>query len=112
MREAEESETLPIVAHDVRVVERETRSTAPLARVASSSAVQAAAVAAGGFVAGAAVLSLVHRRGRAGAALPKGRRRALGTGSTPAPVAETLQVVSTRTFLVDVHRLAAPGADG
>jgi len=106
-----DSEALPVVARDVRIVERQTRAVAPRARVVSSSAVQAAAAAAGGFVAGAAVLSLVQRRSKAGHALARGaRRRALGAAAAPA--AETLQVVSSRTFLVDVHRLAAPGADG
>jgi hypothetical protein len=69
-------------------------------------AVQAAAVAAGGFVAGAAVVGLVSRRHNralaAGAeALP---RRRLLRRSRPGRV-EALQIVSTRSLLVDVHLL-------
>jgi len=69
-------------------------------------AVQAAAVAAGGFVAGAAVLGLVHRRQRrAGRALSKaGARQRSQAG-------EVMQVVSSRSMLVDVHLLGRPGAD-
>ncbi len=77
-------------------------------------AVQAAAVAAGGFVAGAAVLGLVHRRQRRAAALGKGRRagRELARRSRTATRAgELVQVLGSRSFLVDVHLLGGPGAD-
>jgi hypothetical protein len=96
-------------------------------------AVQAAAVAAGGFVAGAAVVGLVHRRQRRASALAKARpssgiakgRRASGLAKgrgarrigaasrsragrrSSAP--EPLQIVGTRTLLVDVHLLGGPG---
>jgi hypothetical protein len=86
-----------------------------LARPAGSvlPAVQAAAVAAGGFVAGAAVVGLVHRRQRRAATLAKGRRAAasvarpgvLGTGRT----AELVQIVGSRSLLVDVHLLGGRG---
>ena len=78
-------------------------------------AVQAAAVAAGGFVAGAAVAGLVHRRRRRSAALSAGRRSAaeLGRGGRPARrAAELVQIVGSRSLLVDVHLLGSPGADG
>jgi hypothetical protein len=78
-------------------------------------AVQAAAVAAGGFVAGAAVVGLVHRHqrrsparvkgGRAGREL--GRRGARGTSRA----GELLQIVSSRSLLVDVHLLGGSGGD-
>jgi hypothetical protein len=70
-------------------------------------AMQAAAVAAGGFVAGAAVVGLVNRRHRQSTAIAKPRgRRSLQRGGRPgAAGAELLQVVSSRKFLVDVHLL-------
>ena len=77
-------------------------------------AVQAAAVAAGGFVAGAAVLGLVHRRQRQSTALSGGRRagRALSRGGARqrSQAGETMQVVSSRSMLVDVHLLGRPGS--
>jgi len=74
----------------------------------SSPAVQAAAVAAGGFVAGAAVAGLVHRRQRQSALARGGLTRTLGrAGSRRAAkaAAERLQVISSQTLLVDVHVL-------
>lgn len=69
-------------------------------------AVQAAAVAAGGFVAGAAVVGLVHRRQRRSGALAKGRgARRTGRAS------ELVQVVGSRSFLVDVHLLGGSGGN-
>jgi len=73
-------------------------------------AVQAAAAAAGGFVAGAAVVGLVHRRRRQAASLSKGRRtgRALGRsgrGGAADRAAELVQIVGSRSLLVDVHLL-------
>ena len=68
-----------------------------------------AAVAAGGFVAGAAVVGLVHRRRRP--ALAKGRRaKRLGKASrkdarTVNRAGELLQIVGSRSLLVDVHLL-------
>jgi len=70
----------------------------------SQAAVQAVAVAAGGFVAGAAVAGLVHRRGRR-SARPSRRRRA-GTGGR---AAELVEIVGSRSLLVDVHLLGGPG---
>lgn len=77
-------------------------------------AVQAAAVAAGGFVAGAAVVGLVHRRQRRSGALAKGRRgRAVRRGKGAAKdgrAGDLLQIVGSRSLLVDVHLLGG-GAD-
>lgn len=77
-------------------------------------AVQAAAVAAGSFVAGAAVAGLVHRRhsrspalgrrGRVGRALARGSRKAVRGP-------ERLQIVGSRTLLVDVHLLGIPDGE-
>lgn len=78
-------------------------------------AVHAAAVAAGGFVAGAAVVGLVHRHQRSSLALAGGRRagRSLagGSGRASSPAGELMQVVASRTFIVKVHTLGLPGAD-
>ncbi|HEY5286519.1 MAG TPA: LPXTG cell wall anchor domain-containing protein [Solirubrobacteraceae bacterium] len=70
---------------------------------------QTAVVAAGGFVAGAAVLGLVHRR--------KSKRLALIGASSPRRIARgrkrpksvgELTIVGSRSLLVDVHLLGAP----
>jgi hypothetical protein len=78
-------------------------------------AVQAAAVAAGSFVAGAAVVGLVHRHHRRALMLGKGRRGARrlarGSGSRRGSRAgELVQIVGSRSLLVDVHLLG--GSDG
>jgi hypothetical protein len=71
-------------------------------------AMQAAAVAAGGFVAGAAVVGLVsrgrHRRDliRAGSRRGVGRR---GQRNGSRTVGELVQIVGSRSLLVDVHLL-------
>jgi hypothetical protein len=72
--------------------------------------VQAAAVAAGSFVAGAAVAGLVHRRQRRSAAIAGGRgaARALRTSPLPGRPPDALQIVGSRTLLVDVHVLGRP----
>lgn len=70
-------------------------------------AVQAAAVAAGGFVAGAAVVGLVHRHQRRTGALAKAGRGARRSGRAN----ELVQVVGSRSFLVDVHLLGGPGGN-
>jgi hypothetical protein len=79
--------------------------------------VQAAAVAAGGFVAGAAVVGLVHRRQQRASTLAKGARAGrvgarsqsrLASRSRP-PAAELVQIVGSRSLLVDVHLLGGSG---
>ena len=74
--------TLPAALH----------SGAALSPVASP-AVQAAAAAATGFVAGAATLALVRRRGARRLARARVQRR----------VSDGLPIVGTRSFLIDVH---------
>jgi hypothetical protein len=65
-------------------------------------AVQAAAVAATGFVAGAATLALVKRHSARKLARTRQSRRAL----------EALPIVGSRSFLVDVHLIARdPGGN-
>ncbi|HEY7830832.1 MAG TPA: hypothetical protein VIC06_09745 [Solirubrobacteraceae bacterium] len=66
-------------------------------------AVQAAAVAAGGFVAGAAVVGLVNHRHNRSLAQGQPRRRLLRRSRGGR--VEALQIVSTRSLLVDIHLL-------
>ena len=70
-----------------------------LASVASP-AVQAAAAAATGFVAGAATLALVRRH--------SARKQARAI-VRPRRAAEALPILSSRSFLVDVHLIGKPG---
>jgi hypothetical protein len=113
-------DTLPVLAEEVTAVQAQVLSdTVPDYRRSATSmipAVQAAAVAAGGFVAGVAVVGLVHRRQRRASALAKGRGfgRDLGRSARGRRAGELLQIVGSRSFLVDVHLLGGPGpgADG
>lgn len=89
--EEETVDALPVLA-DVRPIER----AAP-----SLPAVQAAAVAATGFVAGAATLALVRRHGQ--------RKLARAQRNGPRRPIDMLPVLGSRTFLVDVHLIAKPG---
>jgi hypothetical protein len=70
-----------------------------------------AAAAAGGFVAGAAVLGLVHRRKGKRAAFARARpaRRLARSGKRSTSVGELVEVLATRSLLVDVHLLDSPG---
>jgi hypothetical protein len=89
----EQVEGMPVLA-EVRTLE------AP--SVAMLPAVQAAAVAATGFVAGAATLALVKRHSARKVARSRQSRRAL----------DTLPIVGSRSFLVDVHLIARdPGGN-
>jgi hypothetical protein len=90
-------------SHGSRAIERRGGAVLPAAA--------AAAVAAGGFVAGAAVLTLVHRRSARRPALPRPRSagRQLGRRGPQAPAPQVLQVLSTRSLLVDIHVLGPAG---
>jgi hypothetical protein len=110
-------DALPVLA-EARVtrVLPATHTSAELARPVGSviPAVQAAAMAAGGFVAGAAVVGLVHRRQRRAGTLAKGRRAAAGVaraggGRGAGRASELVQIVGSRSLLVDVHLLGGPG---
>ncbi len=112
--ETEEVDALPVLADEPTVLASTARALpAEGGSRAMVPAVQAAAVAAGGFVAGAAVVGLVHRRRRP--ALAKGRRaRRLGkAGRKDARsvnrAGELLQIVGSRSLLVDVHLLGGAG---
>jgi hypothetical protein len=107
-------DALPVLAGSLHVMPaRSGGSALPEERRPVIPAVQAAAVAASSFVAGAAVVGLVHRRRRRAGALVKGRRAgrraahrgARGGGSR---TAELVQIVSSRSLLVDVHLLGGP----
>jgi hypothetical protein len=75
-------------------------------------AVQAAAAAATGFVAGAATIALVRRLHARRLAQSQGvvprARGAIGRPGRNGAM-EMLPIVGTRTFLVDVHVIAKPG---
>lgn len=80
-------EGLPVLADDPRVLE---------AQPAALPSRQAAALAAGSFVAGAATVALVHRR--KAKVTPRRLRRKKKSGGA-------LDIVSSNSFLVDVHLL-------
>jgi hypothetical protein len=115
--EGEEVDALPVLAPHQQVLGRrpDTGALAGDWRSAGAvlPAVQAAAVAAGGFVAGAAVVGIMHHRQRRSGTLAKGRksarelsRRGAGRGGK---TGELAQIVGSRSFLVDVHLLGGPG---
>jgi hypothetical protein len=98
---------------DAVVVTPAPRAT-PARRAAESvvPAVQAAAVAATGFVAGAALVGLARRRAhrrelvRVGSARRLGRRTGGGRGRPSSKGGgELVQIVGSRSLLVDVHLL-------
>jgi len=102
---------LPVPVEDGELVNAAPAGELEQPRRTTLPVVQAAAAAAGGFVAGAAVVGLVHRRharalarGRTGRSL-QGRRRATSLA------AEGLQIVGSRSLLLDVHLLGSPSAD-
>jgi hypothetical protein len=69
-------------------------------------AVQVAAAAAGGFVAGAALVGLLHRQRRRDALEGARRgRRGVRRGRAAARGGELLQIVGSRSLLLDVHLL-------
>jgi hypothetical protein len=110
--------SLPVLAGPPRITSAPRASGALASEqraVAMIPAVQAAAAAAGGFVAGAAVLGLVHRRRRRTGVLGKGRRagRELGRRGARGPrrAGELVQIVGSRSLLLDVHLLGGPAAD-
>jgi hypothetical protein len=89
-----QGDALPVVA-DVRVIEPER----PAGALALAPAAQAAAVAGASFVAGVATVAAIkHARNRP-AISRRQRRKAAKRG------AQLVEVVSTRSFLVDVHLL-------
>jgi hypothetical protein len=111
-------DALPVLSGPPRIVDRRAfRRASGIERRAAAMipAAQAAAVAAGGFLAGAAMLGLVHRRQRHSSALSSGRRAgrelARRGSRSPGRGGEVLQIVSSRSVLLDVHLLGRPGGD-
>jgi hypothetical protein len=90
LRAAEETVDGVPVLSEVRAIEP--------ARAASLPAVQAAAAAVTGFVAGAAALALVRRHSARKLARSRPRRGV-----------DALPIIGSRSFLVDVHLIAKPG---
>jgi hypothetical protein len=118
-QDAEVVDAVPVLEQQLMgPAARVTREPALAGAAAPGTVVRAAAAAAGGFVAGAAVLGLVARRQRRAAALARAPRlfglRGAGTRSGRS-AAEAggglLQIVGTRSLLVDVH-LLGPAPDG
>jgi hypothetical protein len=90
--EAEIVDGLPVLA-EVRAIDRPSSASLP--------AVQAAAVAATGFVAGAATIALIKRRAA---------RRTPRNGKTGSRrPADLLPIAASRSFLVDVHVIGNQG---
>ncbi len=104
-------DALPVLAEEARVVHVEMVSgeVLPTHQGTTLPAVQAAAAAAGGFVAGVAVVGLVTRRRRRSSALARGRRAgrglARGTRGGRGGAGELVQIVGSRSLLLDVHLL-------
>ncbi len=109
MSESQEPDTpVPnVVAGDTEEVDAVVVLSAPHPLVGSAPTramvpvAQAAAVAAGGFVAGAAVVGLVGRRRSRPAKRLSARRR----GKEISRAGELLQIVGSRSLLLDVHLL-------
>jgi hypothetical protein len=117
----EEIDALPVLAKEATILQARALPGTPLAERRSAGvmipSVQAAAMAAGGFVAGAAVVGFVHRRQRRASAIAKGGAfgRELARGGRGARrggrAAELVQIVGSRSLLVDVHLLGGTGAN-
>lgn len=95
------------VVDAVPVLAGESPASAEMVPRSAQPIVQTAAVAAGGFLAGAAVLGLVHRRQarRAALAAARPRRRIARPGPRAKQVGEIAEIVASRSLLVDVHLL-------
>ena len=102
-------ETLPVLAREAQVLPARAAAASRSGGVAVP-IVQAAAAAAGGFVAGAALAGLARRRQRRLAAVKprrvtRARRRSASGGRSAGRPAELVQIVGSRSLLVDVHLL-------
>jgi len=90
--DAEIVDGLPVLA-EVRTIERPSHASLP--------AVQAAAAAATGFVAGAATIALIRRR--------SARKTTRNGKNGSRRVADLLPITASRSFLVDVHVIGKQG---
>jgi hypothetical protein len=100
-----DGEVLPPEDHGRVISERP--APAP-ARFASVTVAQTAAVAAGGFVAGAALAGLVSHR-LSSRTSRHARPRLSRRGGKTRGVAELVEIVGTRSLLVDIHLLEGSG---
>ncbi len=91
--EEETVDGMPVLS-EVRAVDRVSPASLP--------AVQAAAAAATGFVAGAATIAIVRRR--------SARKLARAGRGGPRRAVDMLPIVGTRTFLIDIHLVGRPEA--
>ncbi len=114
--DTEEIDALPVLADEPRVLPAGTLHGAPATYWRSASvaipAVQAAAAAAGGFVAGAAIVRLASRRHRRLSPLSVPRRGVRRSARRPrgaSKAGELVQIVGSRSLLVDVHLLGGRG---
>jgi hypothetical protein len=89
--EVETVDGVPVLA-EVRSIARVSPASLP--------AIQVAAAAATGFVAGAATLALVKRRSA---------RRLVRARGGPRRAVDILPIVASRTLLVDIHLIGKPG---
>jgi hypothetical protein len=109
-------DALPVLADEPRVLPAHQLGSAPATYWRSTSvaipAAQAAAAAAGGFVAGAAIVRLVGRRHRRLSPLlapRRGMRRSARRSRGGSKAGELVQIVGSRSLLVDVHLLGGRG---
>ena len=116
--DTEEIDALPVLAEEAEVLRAYPLKSTPATYWRSTSAaipaVQAAAAAVGGFVAGAAVVRLAGRRHRNASPLSLSRRgRGSARGSrdkrASSKATELVQIVGSRSLLVDVHLLGGRG---
>ncbi len=114
MSEQPDASVMPVPVEEGELVTAAPAATAlEQGRRTSLPTVQAAAAAAGGFVAGAAVVGLVHRRHARALARARGGRGLLGRrrAARNPGAADLLQIVGSRSLLLDVHLLGGPGAE-
>jgi len=97
--DTEEIDALPVPFAAAPVQQRQPPPPGRLVQLRAAPVAQAAAVAAGSFVAGAAVASIARRRRQARAPLRRGRSVRHRSG-------ELMQILSTRSLLLDVHLLS------
>jgi hypothetical protein len=114
MSEQADSVELPVPVSEGELVAPAPVGAIEQARRTTIPAVQAAAAAAGGFVAGAAVVGLVNRRHARALARGGARRGLLRRGRAAgrnAAVVDRSQIVGSRSFLLDVHLLGSPSPE-
>jgi len=106
-------DAVPVLAPEplrARALYRRPGAFGTLGAVSLAPATQAVAMAAGGFIAGAAVVGLTaRRRGQGAAARGRSRRGRPRGRRAPNRAGELVRIVGTRSLLVDVHLLDSAG---